>query len=727
MTDYPALPSLPLDEIQQRKAFLELTDQDAALLNRYRRHFTRTACQIIEGFYAHLLQFPELQSLLSEPGTTAYLGKVQRRYWQKLFSGRYDAPYVADRLKIGVTHHKVGLELKWYSGSYAWFLVRLADAICCQETLTPAEKAKLLGALIKLVFFDLSLAIETYVKADKRQIERVKTHLQRVLNTVPDAILTLTAQGNIQTCNPAAERLFGHHQAALSSLPLEELFADELGRPLRIHELLTHLWHPGDAPLPARAVKNQAQAVPIEITIAQLPEDPPQYLAVVRDVSRQKQAEAELLQLAKFDPLTALPNRALFLDRLAQELARSHRYRSLLAVLFLDLDDFKKINDSFGHLTGDLLLNQVAQRLKGVLRETDTIARFGGDEFTFCLPDLKTPEGYLPIVTKLLEVFASPFRLGTHEVFVRASIGIALSPHHGTDPHTLLKHADVAMYEAKRKRLGHYCYNTALEHAAVRKINLEGELYRALERGEFYLVYQPQICSISGRIMGVEALLRWRNQALGEVPPGRFIPYLEHSGLIHPVGEWILATACTQIRKWQETLGIELTLAINLSAHQIAQLNFPESIYREICRLGLAPGRLELEITETTLMEQNEVTCSNLKILHAMGVNLAIDDFGTGYSSLGYLKNFPFHTLKIDKSFIQHLDNQRDQAIARHIVGIGKSLELKVIAEGVETEAQLALVRELGCDLVQGYLLYPPLGASELARLLESSSQLHPN
>ncbi|MFN3920740.1 MAG: diguanylate cyclase domain-containing protein, partial [Methylohalobius sp.] len=318
-----------------------------------------------------------------------------------------------DRLKVGIAHHKVGLKLKWYSGSYAWFLVRLLAAILHQESLSLAEKTRLLGALIKIVFFDLGLAIETYVEADRCQLERMKTHLQRILDAVPEAILTLTTEGNIQTWNPAAERLFDRPQAKLCALPIEQLLADELGRPLRIHELLTHLWHPGGAPLPALAVKNQAQAVPVEITIAPLPEDPPRYLLVVRDVSRQKQAEAKLLQLAKFDSLTALPNRTLFLDRLAQELARSRRYRSLLAVLFLDLDDFKQINDSFGHLTGDLLLKQVALRLKGALRETDTIARFGGDEFTFYLPDLKTPEGYLPIVTKLLEAFASPFRLET--------------------------------------------------------------------------------------------------------------------------------------------------------------------------------------------------------------------------------------------------------------------------------------------------------------------------
>ncbi len=721
---FPALPSLTPEEIQQRMAFLEITDRDAALLHHYRRHFTGACYQIIQAFYTHLSQFPPSQSLLTKPGAIANLSKIQRRYWQRFFSGRYDASYVSDRLKIGTSHYKVGLELKWYSSSYAWFLVKLTESAFHQETLALAEKIKLISAFTKLVFFDLSLAVESYVEADRHQLESVKNHLQRVLDTVPEAILLLTTQGRIQACNPAAVRLFGHPQEAFSALPVNQLLTDESGRPLEFHELLTHLWHPDSAPCPALAVKNQAQAVPVEVTIAQLPEDQPRYLLVVRDVSRQKQVEAKLSQLAKFDPVTTLPNRALFFDLLAQELARSHRYQNPLAVLFLDLDNFKKINDSFGHLTGDLLLKQVALRLKRVLRETDTIARFGGDEFTICLPDLKTAEGYLPIVTKLRKAFASPFRLGTQEVFVSASIGIALSPHHGTDPDTLLKHADVAMYEAKRKRLGHYCYNTALEEAAIQQITFEKELYRALERGEFYLVYQPQVCLHSGRITGVEALLRWRNPSLGSPSPSRFIPYLEHTGLIKQVGKWAFSVACAQIRKWQETLGIELTLAVNLSASQIAQIDFSESLYREISRLGLAPELLELEITETTLMEQNEITCSNLQFLHAMGVHLAIDDFGIGYSSLGYLKAFPFHTLKIDKSFIQQLTTKKDQELARHIVGIGKSLELKVIVEGVETKAQLALVRELGCDLAQGYLFSPPLEASELTNRLKSSTQL---
>ncbi len=647
--------------------------------------------------------------LSSEPALLGNLKKTQRRYWQRLVSGKYDLAYAQDRLRIGIAHQRAGLNLKWYIGSYAWFLTRLLPALCLQPELDLTQKLKLYGALLKLVFFDLSLAVDTYLAADLAQIEKTKREFEHIFTTVPDAILTFDAHGRIETANSAACRLFGQ---ALAGLALPELLASQ-SKALTLHRLLEAWWHPS-APLEAEIISTKT---PVEVTVTQFPsEGLPRYLAVVRDLSRQKQAEAKLIQLAQFDPLTALPNRALFLDRLARELARAHRYQRLVAVLFLDLDDFKKINDSFGHLVGDTLLKQVALRLKSAVRETDTIARFGGDEFVLCVADLQGPEDHLPIVNKLFEVFKDPFRMQTQEVFVKASLGIALFPNHGTDPHILLKHANAAMYEAKRKHLGHYCYNAVLEQAAIQKITLEGELHRALERGEFYLLYQPQV-DFQGRLLGVEALLRWRNPSLGEISPIRFIPHLEVCGLIHPVGEWILATACRQLLSLQEHLSQELILAVNLSAQQVARPDFPEQVFQILSSLGLRPNCLELEITEHVLMESSEVTLSNLETLCALGIRLAIDDFGTGYSSLGYLKSFPFHTLKIDKSFIHNLTTAKDLALARHIVEIGKSLKMSVVAEGVETKAQFHLVQELGCDRIQGHFFSPPVEPKELIQL----------
>jgi diguanylate cyclase (GGDEF)-like protein/PAS domain S-box-containing protein len=607
----------------------------------------------------------------------------------------------------------MGVKLKWYTGSYAWWLTRLIRALCSQEDLNPTERAELLVALVKLIFFDMSLAIDTYLKADLDQIQALTEHLKHVLDAVPEAILTVDAQGQILRANPAAEHLFGQPTPKLLGQALERFLTDERGRPLTLHALLAHLWRPGSPPLPA----NTAQ-FPVEITTTPLPEDFPQYLVVARDVSQQKQAEQKLLKLANFDPLTSLPNRNLFFDRLTQALAHAHRHRELVALAFLDLDDFKKINDSLGHLMGDRLLVQVAQRLQEVLRASDTLARFGGDEFVFILPELKTCEGYVPVVTKLLETFALPFRLGTQEVFAHASLGIALFPHHGTDPNTLLKHADAAMYEAKRLKVKYYCYNPALEAQAAHKLTVEGELYRALERQEFFPVYQPQVELSSGRILGVEALLRWSNPNLGEVSPGHFLPLLEHSGLIHEVGAWMLRTALAQLSRWQTTLGRELTLALNLSVYQLSQPDFAQLVYRELQAVGLSPGHLELEVTEHLFLAPSETVLANLEALCAIGVRLAIDDFGTGYASLACLKSFPFHTLKIDKSFIQHLTTDKDLLLAQHIVGIGKSLGLSVIAEGVETPSHLELVKRLGCDLVQGYFFSPPVKAQGLTELL---------
>ncbi|WP_022948312.1 EAL domain-containing protein [Methylohalobius crimeensis] len=840
------------EEIQERQAFLHITPADGARLRHHRRRLMNLSGGFINEFYNHLLSFPALRKLLPSSERVRRLQKTQFRYWLRLLSGRYDANYVADRLRIGVTHERVGLDLKWYTGAYSLFLSHLLTSLCDEKHITPGERRALMQSLIRLVFFDMGLAIDTYVRADQHRLAALKTYAERiiqtvpcavavttadlriltanpkleeifatprdtlcnqslenflplpglsrlvldllegdqphalnfeqqaengeqlfyhieiapiqlddilhgdserglvftiedfteheylklqsarsrarldtVMNSVPDGILTFHADGSLEAWNPAVERLFGYNAREMEKLNLSKLLTKERYRPWFVHQLLSHLWRPGAEPLSAFGLSKDGLAVPLEITVSPiLKTDPPLYLAVLRDVSRQKQAEDELMRMAHFDLLTELPNRALFLDRLVCELAASRRHQTLLAVLFLDLDDFKKVNDGLGHLAGDRLLQEVARRLKSQLRETDTLARFGGDEFTIILTDLHAPDDYLSTVEKILEIFTLPFHLETQEVFVRASIGVALSPLHGVDPQTLLKHADAAMYQAKYRGHGHYyCYHANLGRAAARKISLESELHRALERNELSLAYQPQVCPKSGAIFGVEALLRWRNTTLGQVAPDRFIPYLEHSGLIHPVGEWCLATALAQADRWRKSCGFPLQMAVNISACQIAQADFPERISRLLEETGFPPQGLELEITENVLMERDDCTLGNLETLRAMGMRLAIDDFGIGYSSLGYLRSFPFDTLKMDRSFIQHLDTVRDIALARHIVGIGHSLELTVIAEGVENASQLTVIQDLGCDRVQGYYFYRPLSSEELTRLLHTQEK----
>ncbi|HEB78308.1 MAG TPA: EAL domain-containing protein, partial [Methylothermaceae bacterium] len=544
--------------------------------------------------------------------------------------------------------------------------------------------------------------------------------LEVIMASMPDGIVVFTPDGGIQSWNPATEELFGHRGDELARCNISQLVLRQRDQPYRARELIQHLWSRRHERLEVFGVRKDGALLYLELAIDRIRHtDPPQYLAIVHDVSARKQAEADLDRMANFDPLTHLPNRSLYLDRLRIELIRARRYRRQLAVLFLDLDDFKKVNDSLGHLAGDLLLQEVAHRLSGVLRESDTVARFGGDEFAFIVADLAASDNWRTLATKILAALASPFHLEGRELFIKASIGVSLFPEHGNDPHTLLRHADIAMYRAKRR--GHNqicCYDPSMETETTRRVAMKSQLHRALERNEFQLLYQPKVATDSRRIIGMEVLLRWHSQTLGPVSPVCFIPLLEEMGLIQEVGRWVLRTALTQTLRWQKSTRRPLEVAVNISSCQIDEAGFGAEVIAVLEELGFPAHCLELEITESILMEGTEVIQRNISALRERGVRFAIDDFGTGYSSLSYLRNFAFDTLKIDRSFLQNLDDERDLALAGHIVAIGHSLDLVVVAEGVENEAQLDIVTRLGCDLVQGYLFYRPMEADAMTALL---------
>jgi diguanylate cyclase (GGDEF)-like protein/PAS domain S-box-containing protein len=449
------------------------------------------------------------------------------------------------------------------------------------------------------------------------------------------------------------------------------------------------------------------------------------YVGVFSDISHIKQSEAKLERLAHYDPLTDLPNRLLLTSRLRHAIDKAERGKTELAVLFLDLDNFKHVNDSLGHPAGDELLRVIAKRLQTRIREGDTLARLGGDEFVVVLETLRRSDEAAMVAQSVIQLMEEPFMLpGGHEIYIGVSVGISLYPDNGQDATQLIRNADTAMYLAKSQGRNTYrFYTSALTAAANQRLNLESKLRRALERGEFVLHYQPQVSIPDGRIVGMEALLRWHHPEEGLIPPLRFIPLAEETGLIQPIGKWVLRTACAQLRAWVDQGMPLLTMAVNLSPRQFAQPDLVEQV-REALEFGELPAQyLELEITESAIMDSGEKARTTLKALKDLGITLSIDDFGTGYSSLAYLKQLPIDKLKIDKSFVDGIpDDRNDAAITATIISMAKNLNLSVLAEGVETEAQRHFLSEPGCDAYQGYLFSRPLPAADIAAMCLNSS-----
>ena len=434
-----------------------------------------------------------------------------------------------------------------------------------------------------------------------------------------------------------------------------------------------------------------------------------------------KEAEQNLAQMTHYDVLTELPNRFLFLDRLGHAIGRSAHSHRMIAVLLLDIDNFKTINDTLGHTHGDLLLQDIAGRLRRCVLEDDTLARIGGDEFAIVLEGVSEIEEIALIAQKIVDIFSLPFTPSSQEIFVTPSIGITIYPMDGHDSDSLLKNADAAMYSAKEYGRNHFrFYTTDMNALAIQRFAMEGALRRALEREEFTLYYQPQVDIKSGRVIGVEALLRWNHPERGLVPPNEFIPLLEENNLIISVGEWVLRTACAQCRAWQDAGLPALRMAVNLSARQFRQDDLVEMIDSILRETGISPKLLELELTEGLLMENTSKTSMILGRLKRRGILVAIDDFGTGYSSLSYLKRFPIDRLKIDRSFVRDIiSDSNDAAIAVAVISLGRSLGLSVIAEGVETRDQLEFLGVQKCDEYQGFHFSRPVPPEEIVSLFK--------
>ncbi len=433
-------------------------------------------------------------------------------------------------------------------------------------------------------------------------------------------------------------------------------------------------------------------------------------------------AAVEIEHLAYHDALTGMPNRPLFMDRLIVALAQANRAHQKLAVFFLDLDRFKDINDSLGHTVGDTLLKAVAERVRRCVREGDTVARFGGDEFTLLIPKIENIEDAAKIALKINETLKIPFFVNERELFVTTSIGVSIFPADGSDPETLVRNADTAMYRAKEQGRDNYqLYAPAMNARALERLGLENALRKALSQNELVLHYQPQIDARTDAVVGVEALVRWQHPELGLLSPAHFISVAEASGLIVPIGEWILRTACRQLKSWQRKIDQEFTVAVNLSARQFQQPDLVETIRSAIHETGIDASSLEVEITESNAMQNAENTMYTLRELKTLGVRISMDDFGTGYSSLNYLKRFPIDTLKLDQSFVKDVTTDpSDAAIVGAVIQMAHSLTLDVVAEGVEREEQLEFLRRHGCDKIQGYLISRPLPADQLETFMNT-------
>ena len=963
---------LDLGDIAQRKAAIELGEADIARLRKVHDLLAPHQQKLVDSFHSYLAQFPELKDMLGDAVKVDRLKRAQQSYFDQLTSGIYDAGYVKDRLRVGLVHQMIGLEPRWYVGAYRRYLSQLIPFLSAAFADEPQEFFHSCDALLKVVCFDMVLALDTYFEADRAEIVRVKNYAEQIIASMPSGLMVVDADLRIRTINHAMCRMFKEVQEAevvgqpmtsvvwskqltdclkqvldsgedrhdllvsvnegsskryiefnVSAALLRQenallLMAQDITDRVRSQEELRRFRMALDSSIDAvylidrekmrfidanetalatlgysheellrlgpqdlkpdegelerinrrfddvirsdsgtgmiqtmhqrkdgsrlpvevylRAVQSEARqllvAVVRDITqrlqaeavlreseerfrvafnqaavgLAHVapdgrwlmvnnklceivgyerrellemsfqdithPEDlvadwalarrmiageleektrekryrhkngyyiwvnltssmvrdadgnPKYYSTVVEDISRRKQIEEELLHLANHDALTSLPNRSLLLDRLSQALVFAGRSKSKVAVMLIDLDRFKNINDSLGHDVGDKIIVEIAHRLLASVRAGDTIARLGGDEFVLIRPDVAREDAVAGVAQQILEALSCPMTVQGHEFYPTGSIGISMFPKDGLDGPALLKNADTAMYRAKdagRNNFQFYAHD--MNSRALDRLKLETGLRRALEREEFAVYYQPQMDIASGRIVGVEALLRWEPPGQPTVFPGEFIPSAEETGLIVPIGEWVLRRACSQKKQWHDAGQFtDVRMAVNLSARQFKQQDMVKMVSCVLEETGCRPEWLELEITESVVMENPETAAETLYKLSAMGVHLAIDDFGTGYSSLSYLKRFPIDALKIDKSFVRDITiDADDAAIAKAVIALAHSLKLAVIAEGVETPEQLEFLRAQNCNMMQGYYLSRPLSVDKLEAFMRES------
>ncbi len=966
-------------ENERRQSYLNITDKDIDLLRCLHQPLHQVRDQLMDAFYSHLLAFPETSEYLKNPDTLNNLKDKQWQYLAALTEGKYDWEYVKNRLRVGIVHQKIGLEPKWYIGAYNNYLCTVIEQIHLKLEYDEDQVIDVIKALLKIIFLDIGLVLDTYFHAAQHEILKLKdfaegvicnvpgglivldknlcvlsanrfieqfplthhetlkgldietvlpglglhhrlvevmankvpqhgivferpdekvgtehfeititpmrqqvpgktekgddeavlmvviedisqqeyyksstreadTRVRAIMDNVAEGVITIDEKGLIESFNLSAEHLYGYTASEVLgkniNILMPEPYHSEHNKYLECYQVSNERHHPGKGFREVEGRKKNGEIFAMELSISEIPlADKKIYVGVINDITHRKESQAtmsrlssaleqtadsvmitnekgvieyvnagfeqttgysredsvgktpnllksgmqdkafynnlwktilagdvfsdviinrhkngkiyyeektisplrdergnishfissgkditermqthERLQyLAHHDVLTELPNRLLFLDRLSQAIRHSRRTKGVIALMFLDLDRFKVINDTLGHQVGDLLLKEMAQRLRKTIREEDTVARLSGDEFAVLLLDMHHKSEAATLAKNILKKVTEPFQIEGRELFLTSSIGISVFPENGGDANTMLKHADVAMYQSKETGRNTYCfYNNAMDAQAHESLTLENDLRRALERNEFCLHYQPQISSGDKMVTGAEALLRWQHPKRGLLLPEIFIQLLEDTGLIIDVGDWVLDSACMQIRRWHDA-DIDLPqVSVNIAPRQLADPGLPDKIQAILEKYHLEPSALELEITESTLMNNEDQAIKILMNLHNNGVSIAMDDFGTGYSSLRYLRQFPLRTLKIDRAFINNLPyNNDDCNLASAIITMGHGLQLNVIAEGVETEAQQEFLHKQGCDQSQGYLFSRPIPGHEMGKFLE--------
>jgi len=577
--------------------------------------------------------------------------------------------------------------------------------------------------------------IKVFLELDeqKQKLKYLQKRYESILTSAGEGIIELDIQGNFKYVNPAAEKLLSRHSTELINAPflalLEENPDDKEQEAITQWEehpiyktcKLGNIYHKDEAGF----TKSDDSTLPIEFTATPLHNELNEVEGIVvvfSDITLRKTVEEQLTSLALYDHLTKLPNRLLFEKNIAQTIARAKRSNKEMALMFLDLDHFKNINDTLGHDVGDMLLKGVAERLQDCVRKSDTVSRLGGDEFAIILDEITKSEDAGLVAEKIINALGPPFQLDGHEVFASTSIGIAIYPVSGDNSITLTKNADIAMYQAKQEGRNNYRFFTeSMNEEIMHKLELIHHLRYAIEKNELFLQYQPQINLKTGKISGMEALVRWQHPSLGVLAPNEFIPISEETGLIQNIGAWTITTACLVNKQWQDKGYEPARISVNLSSSEITNDEVVKIVKEALKKSQLDSKYLEIEITESSLIHSQEKCMSILAQLHKIGIYISIDDFGTGYSSLNYLKRLPVDSLKIDRSFVEDIESDpSDAAIVKAVIALAHNLDLNVIAEGVETQGQAQFLHDYNCDEAQGFLYSEPLTKDKMEAFLST-------
>ncbi len=710
-------------EITQRRDFLSFEAADIHQLQSLHGMLGGHREYLIEAFYEHLLRFPEIRPLLGDEAKLARLKSAQMNYFSQLTEGHYDLAYVENRLHIGVVHQRVGLTPKWYMSAYCKYLSEVMPLVLEHHADDPAQIVEGFRALLKVVFFDMGLALDTYFHAENRALVLARSYTEQIVSNMPIGFIVLDARGNIRLVNNAVLTMF-------------ELSDDSswqnrtLGRYLNVPELdgkvaqvMASGKHCNEHSFD-RIISGRSCSFLADISLANMGEENV-VLFMVQDITRRKESEEASHRLAFYDVLTQLPNRRLLHERLLQSMAISARSGNYGAVMFIDLDNFKTLNDTQGHDVGDLLLKEVARRLMRNVREGDTVARLGGDEFVVALESLSNSQQEAAnqaemIAEKIRSELSKLYQLNSFEHFSSPSIGVSLFRGQQNNIEEVLKQADLAMYQAKSSGRNMVCFfDPVMQVEMELRAEMERDLRASIRLGQLELFYQMQVDD-SNRIVGAEALIRWQHPRKGMVSPAQFIPLAEETGMILPIGDWVIKQACAQLKCWEmEPAMREIVLSINVSPRQLSQPWFVEQVKEAVDLSGIRASRLKLELTESFILDDVEDAIEKMHELRAIGIRFAMDDFGTGYSSLAYLKRLPLEQIKIDQSFVHNLSADKGNAVmVRTIINIANNFGLGVIAEGVETDDQLAFLRQYGCNRYQGYLFGKPVPVQEFERIV---------